>query len=96
MASNYLCDFGSFSSLVEKEGYIKRLIEKQVVLSLFYILLTPTMKLCDCTTDLCNKFMILIFKRVLARGLNTSLTVNESVSAFPEILPEQIFNISSN
>ena len=34
MASNYLCDFGSFSSLVEKEGYIKRLIEKQVVLSL--------------------------------------------------------------
>ena len=54
------------------------------------------MKLCDCTTDLCNKFMILIFKRVLARGLNTSLTVDESVSAFPEILPEQIVNISSN
>ena len=40
--------------------------------------------------------MILIFKRVLARGLNTSLTVDESVSAFPEILPEQIVNISSN
>ena len=34
MASNHLCDFGSFSSLVEKEAYIKCLIEKQVVLSL--------------------------------------------------------------
>lgn len=96
MASNYLCDFGSFSSLVEKEGYIKRLIEKQVVLSLILHTAYPNNETCDCTTDLCNKFMILIFKRVLARGLNTSLTVDESVSAFPEILPEQIVNISSN